>query len=259
MYKILETDGKRGAWFICVLLIISMELRKMAPNKCSINTCKNNQLKLRIVKLETVYSIHILCPQCLAHKKHSVHMWRGKMPWRNALDGFSARKRVLSALSLGTQTANLEFYIPHDNERQQRYTEHEKFLPRQIIILHSPSTKIEILFWVIFKTTFQYQQNVFHQIKKGHSQRSTGDRSGLLFIFSFFLLSWWLWFFLTHNNKGQKMPEDNTRNQGTVTLLFFFFKRNLKSHCLDHYSSIKRTKLLIHKRTWMNLHRITLS
>lgn len=185
-------------------------------------------------------------------------MWHGKILWRNALDGFSARKRVFSPLSLGTKTANLDFYIPLDNERQQCFTEHEKFLLRQIIP-HSPATKIEILFWVEFKTTFQYQQNVFHQMKKGHSQGSTGGRSGLLYIFSLLLLSWWLWFFLPHNNKGQMMQEDNTRNQGTVTLLFFFFKRNVKSHCLDHYSAIKRTKLLIHKGTWVNLHRITLS
>lgn len=185
-------------------------------------------------------------------------MWHGKILWRNALDGFSARKRVFSPLSLGTKTANLDFYIPLDNERQQCFTEHEKFLLRRIIP-HSPATKIEICFESNLKQHFSINKMSFTKWRRVIHREAL--EAGLDFcIFSASSCSRGDSGSFYHTITKVKWCRKTIQETKVLWLYYFFsWKKNVKSHCLDHYSAIKRTKLLIHKGTWVNLHRITLS
>lgn len=50
-------------WFICVLLMVSMELSMMASPWCSIDTCGKSQAKLSIMKLKIgLHRSHLVSP-----------------------------------------------------------------------------------------------------------------------------------------------------------------------------------------------------
>lgn len=121
-----------------------------------------------------------------------------------------------------TQTGNLSFLIPHGNERPQCFRGHEKFSLWQTV-LYSLSTKIEVLFWVIYlKIAFEYQQNDSLQTRREVvcGEALTIGRPGLCLFQPppALLVTPGL---LTTQYQGQKIQEDSTGNQDSFTDFIF--------------------------------------